>query len=202
MARRHATNGFANGPAATGEAPTRLCNHPGCERAGEHRAPLSRQRLHEFQYLCLEHVREFNRSWNFFAGWKQGEIDAYRHADLSWHRPTWRSDRRPGAFRRTLPGGGCHDPFAFMAGQAPRRGPGPAPGAGRGEARRRVPTEERRALAVLGLRPGAGAGEIKRRFKDEVKACHPDVHGADEAGEARLREVIRAYRRLMGTAPA
>ena len=200
MARQRPGDGFA----AAGEAAARPCNWPGCRRAGEHRAPLSRERLHEFQYLCLQHIREFNRSWDFFEGWKQDEIDAYRHADLSWHRPTWRSDRQRGAGgRRARTNGVFRDPFAFVAGEAPHDGPGREGGErDKGRDKGAAPPEERRALAVLGLRAGAGTGEIKRRFKDEVKACHPDVNGADEAAEARLREVIWAYRRLMRTAPA
>ena len=121
MARQRPGNGFA----AAGETTARPCNWPGCRRAGEHRAPLSRERLHEFQYLCLQHIREFNRSWDFFEGRKQDEIDAYRHADLSWHRPTWRPDRQPGAAaRRARTNGVFRDPFAFMANGAPHDGPG------------------------------------------------------------------------------
>lgn len=196
MARQRPGNGFA----AAGEATARPCNWPGCRRAGEHRAPLSREHLHEFQYLCLEHIRKFNRSWDFFEGWKRDEIDAYRHADLSWHRPTWRREGQRGApCRRARTDGAFRDPFASLAGEAPPGGPGREDGERDASA---APPEERRALAVLGLRAGAGTGEIKRRFKDEVKACHPDVNGADEAAEARLREVIWAYRRLTGTAPA
>src|SRR5512132_2235321 len=75
---------------ANGGAHRRACAWPGCEGEGHFRAPKSRQQLREFQWLCLEHVREFNRGWDYFAGMTQGDIDAHRRADVTWHRPTWR----------------------------------------------------------------------------------------------------------------
>ena len=46
--------------------------------------------LREFQWFCLEHIREFNRGWDYFAGMSQADIDGHRRADVTWHRPTWR----------------------------------------------------------------------------------------------------------------
>ncbi len=161
-----------------------------------HRAPLSHRRVDEFQYLCLEHVRAFNSAWNFFEGWNRDEIEAYRHADLTWHRPTWRPDERlvrNRAFREALANDGLGDPFGFMNddGAGRRAGGGSVPA---GEDR--ALEEERRALGILKLRPGADETAIKRRFKQEVKACHPDLNDGDKEAGDRLRDVIWAYRRL------
>src|SRR5262249_16055283 len=50
-----------------------LCNHPGCTEAGLHRAPKSRQKLNEYYWFCLEHVRAYNKSWDYYAGMNQAE---------------------------------------------------------------------------------------------------------------------------------
>ncbi len=170
------------------------CAWPGCTEAGEHRAPISRHRINEYQHFCLDHIRDFNKSWNYFEGWNQDEIEAYRQADLSWHRKTWRPDEhmlKSRAFREAFINDSFKDPFGFSRyeqGGAGNKTP-PSQDAG-------TLAEERRALDILKLKQGAENTEIKRRFKEEVKACHPDLNGGDKEAEERLREVIWAYRRL------
>jgi len=184
-----------NGP------PERLCAAEGCDRPGEHRAPVSRTQLNEFQYLCLDHVREFNRAWNYFEGWDADEIEAYRHADLTWHRPTWRPDERlirSRAFREAFLNDAFKDPFGFMNDDEAK--PGDKHSAPPEDAGTLV--EERRAFTILNLKPDADRATIKQRFKEEVKACHPDLNGGDKEAEERLREVIWAYRRLTQTEAA
>ena len=35
------------------------CDHPGCNKRGEYRAPKDRK-LKEYYWFCLEHVQEYN----------------------------------------------------------------------------------------------------------------------------------------------
>jgi len=178
-----------------GAIPERLCNWPGCGKAGEHRAPMSHNQIGEFQYLCLDHVREFNIQWNFFEGWNRDEIEAYQREDLTWHRPTWRPDERlirSKAFREAFLNDDFRNPFGFMDQDEGRQRNG-----GNARAKDDGTLEEgRRAFSILKLKPGTDKASIKRRFKEEVKACHPDLNGGDKEAEDRLRDVIWAYRRL------
>ncbi|BCW97476.1 MAG: hypothetical protein KatS3mg024_0303 [Armatimonadota bacterium] len=50
---------------------------------------------------------------------------------------------------------------------------------------------------VLGVQPGASREEIKKAFRLRVKLYHPDLHPGDEYAAARMRELTRAYARLM-----
>jgi len=193
MARPRSSQAFER----RSEPATHACAWPGCPAEGVHRAPLNRSQLREYQYFCLDHIRDFNRSWNFFEGWKQDEIEAYQHADLSWHRPTWKpGDRevKSQAWRDAFFSERIDDRFGFTrddeaAGSSRRQKQA------RGEDAATV-EETRRAFATLGLEPGADGATVKRRFKDEVKLCHPDVNGGDKDAEDRLRDVIWAYRHL------
>ena len=181
------------------EPQTHVCAWPGCTAEGVHRAPLSRQQLREYQYFCLEHIRDFNRSWNYFEGWKQDESESYQHADLSWHRPTWKmGDRevKSQAFHNAFFNERIRDHFGFTDEEETARRTGGKRGNGRVD--EAASGERRRALSVLGLKAGAGEAEIKSRFKAEVKLCHPDINGGDKEAEERLREVIWAYRHLTG----
>ena len=178
----------ANG--ASDGADARPCSHPGCSAAGEYRAPVSPTQPRDFQYFCLEHIRAFNKSWNFFEGWTPDEIVAWRHADLSWHRPTWPSVAGD-------PGAAFHG-FRYddLFGVTHEAAGGAQEEAGTCDAA--VPGEQRRAFAILELDPGADVATIKRRFKNAVKRCHPDVNGNGPKDGRRLRDVIWAYRQLVG----
>jgi hypothetical protein len=165
------------------ESGSRCCAWPGCEADGTHRAPVARDRLREFQYLCLDHVREFNRRWDFFAGMSVDEIAAHQRADTTWHRPTWRFGTSPGAEPR------WHDAFGLF-------GDGPAKPRRHGASRpqqQRPPTKAEQMMAVLELEDGFTLSELKSRYKALAKRHHPDLHGGDKAAEERLKQVIEAY---------
>jgi hypothetical protein len=166
----------------------RCCDWPGCAAAGQHRAPRSRERLRDYLWFCLEHVREYNRHWDYFAGMRPEEIDAYRREDVTWHRPTW-----PGHGGRhgwAGPDGRFRDPFDLLEdGPNPFDAPLPRPDG-----------QERRMMAVLGLEHGFTRTGLKRRYSALVKALHPDLNGGDRGAEERLRRVIEAYRFLRALA--
>ncbi len=171
----------------------RLCSWAGCMQEGEFKAPVSRDNLRHYQYFCLDHIRQFNKAWNYFEGWSREEIEAYQRADLYWHRRTWRpSDRQAftRAWREAIVNERIDDPFQFVDGEDGR-------GGGRSdEERANSLPDERKAEIILKLDPGASEEEIKRHFKEEVKTHHPDANGGDKEAEERLRLVIWAYRLL------
>jgi len=176
------------------DAPT--CDWKGCECQATHRAPKGRLRENEYWRFCLEHVREYNHSYNFFAGMSDEAVTKYQKDAITGHRPTWKM----GTGRRTGPdlGEGAHDPFNMFrefAGGAHWR-----PRAERTEpAGRTVRNAERKALHELGLEAGADKNEIKARFKLLVKRHHPDANGGDRGSEQKLREIIQAYNYLKST---
>ena len=40
---------------------TKYCEWPNCQRKGEYKAPTSREKLREFKWFCLEHVKLYNK---------------------------------------------------------------------------------------------------------------------------------------------
>ena len=57
------------------DAPGQTCEAMGCAQQGEYRAPKSRSGAREFHWFCLEHVREFNASWDYYKGMSADEIE-------------------------------------------------------------------------------------------------------------------------------
>jgi hypothetical protein len=177
------------------------CQWPGCDAAATHRAPKGRLRASEYWRFCLEHVREYNNSYNFFAGMSDDAVARYQKEDVTGHRPTWkmgslggvgrRRDRSPGA-RFRASGWAADDPFDLFAASGGRID-GHARPAAEG---RKILNAQRRALDVLGLEADAKRADIKARFKALVKRHHPDANGGDRASEERLRKIIAAYNYL------
>ncbi len=182
-----------------GRGPTpRRCDWPGCTRAGEHRAPMGRGREGQYFHYCTEHVRAYNRQYNYFNGMSDEEVVRFQEAALTGHRPTWQL----GLGTRTHAGAnGDHGHgFAFGFDHADPFGLF-------GDGARAEPASERRhtrplhnaqikSLRVLGLEDDASASEIRAQFKSLVMALHPDQNGGDRSCEDKLREVIQAYNYL------
>jgi len=164
-----------------------LCQWPGCRCAGEYRAPKSRERLREFYLFCLDHVRAYNRAWDFFKGMNQVEIEAYLREDVTWHRPTWPlGNGQP----HQSDGWRWQDPYELFLNGENRGG---RQSASEWDRRRPRATRTERMLAVLDLPPDTTRSELKARYKQLVKQHHPDLHGGDKRAEERLKLINEAY---------
>ena len=174
------------------------CDWKGCGNQATHRAPKGRLRENEYWRFCLEHVREYNHSYNYFAGMSEDAVSKYQKDAVTGHRPTWKmgTGNRPGG--ADFGSYGARDPFNVfreLGGGANWR-----PQSERVEPQvRAVRNAERKALHELGLEEGADRVEIKARFKLLVKRHHPDANGGDRATEDKLREIIQAYNYLKST---
>ena len=168
---------YAPDPAAPGHS----CDMDGCEAAGEYRAPKSRTTLRQYWWFCLDHVRAYNASWDYYKGMTPGEIEAQLLADTGWQRPTWPLGRLGAGYvdsEQLL-----HDPLEALAGQARRRGP----------PERRAPAELRESLSTLGLAWPTTLEAVKARYKELAKRHHPDANGGDRSAEERLKTINLAY---------
>ncbi len=169
----------------------RGCDCPGCRLAGEYRAPRARNQLREYYWFCLDHVREYNRAWDFYAGMSIAEIESEMRLDSTWQRPTWPLGSWGITEQRLRDGihaaGGF--PFGRAHGEAPKNGH--ASGASRAAA-----TPEDEARQVLELERGASFKDIKARYRELVKTHHPDANGGDKAAEERLKRINQAYTTL------
>jgi len=183
-------------PDAELKARAPACQWDGCTQAGTHRAPVGRMKEGEYFRFCFDHVREYNKGFNYFSGLADTEIARFQKEALTGHRPTWKMGAAGGvrsspdfAQQRSGRAGyyrSMRDPFNLF-----------------GDGRERVVPRERKArpleakaLETLGLDARAGAAEIKARYKELVKRHHPDANGGDRGSEERFREVLQAYRLL------
>ena len=176
----------------------RTCDHPDCDCIAEHRAPKSRDRLRDYYWFCLTHVREYNRAWNFYAGMNKHEIESEVRHDTVWQRPSWPLGARAGDTARfDFQISGLKDQFGFFS-------KFPNPNSDEQINVHRFPdhTPEGKALAVMDLDIPLTLTSLKTRYKELVKLLHPDANGGDTAAEERLKEVNDAYKTLKKAIPS
>jgi curved DNA-binding protein CbpA len=177
-----------------------LCEWPDCKDKGSHRAPKGRNNAREYWHFCLNHVREYNQSYNFFSGMNDEAIARYQKDALTGHRPTWKMGANTSAGRGKsgveAEFDGASDPFSVFSELNGRGRWRPGPNAAPRSEGRKVFNAERKALQVMGLGPGATLEDVKVKYKALVKQHHPDANGGDRSTEDRLIEIIKAYNYL------
>ena len=185
-----------DGP-AVGVSQTPTCEWQGCHQPGGYRAPKGRHHEGKYHNFCLDHVREYNKSYNYFAGMGDDDIAAYQRSAATGHRPTWTIgvNPPPGAAEATEKARNwadtLNDPFGLFGDSTFRKtAADPAP------ERRPLKNLERRSFAALDLDGHETGVEIKARYKGLVKRLHPDANGGDRSSEDRLRQIIQAYHYL------
>ena len=171
----------------------RQCEREGCAEEGEHRAPKSRGALNDYYWFCLEHVREYNATWDFFDGMDESEIEKFREHDMTWHRPTWRLGSNSAA---TAEINGFRDDFGLVGNHNQRHQNATCE---EREVRWKL-APDRKALVVLDLSVYCTVAEIKIRYKELVKRFHPDANGGSKEAEDRLKDINQAYSFLMSRA--
>ena len=155
----------------------RRCAADGCQREGNYPAPKSRSALRDYLWFCLEHVREYNRSWNYYEGLQGAALEAEIRRATTWERPSWK-------FATGKPSeNSFEDPLGLF--DYENRDASPVA--------RQVPPEERHAWKILQLSPVTDIDIVKKQYKRLVKQNHPDKNGGDAAAEERLKDINLAY---------
>lgn len=168
------------------------CQWDGCEKIGTHRAPVGRDAEGLYIFFCLEHVKEYNKGYNFSANLSDADIARYQKEAATGGRPTW--------------GTGVH-----QATESPLPATGPSGSAKALNARksaiqrkaqaanaqvRKLKVLEAKAFETLGLEPDATPEEIRSRYKERLKMHHPDANQGNRNSEEDLRASIEAHKIL------
>lgn len=178
------------------------CAYPGCRDAGDFRAPADHGRgasangPGDYQMLCLDHVREFNARYDWFAGMNAEQISAAQSPCN-----VWASQIR--AFSATAnvdsppKWADFHDPLDAISTRFREKIGDVAQQSG-GNSRILLP-EDRRALKTLGLGEDTDRRALRSAYSALVQKYHPDKNGGNRSHEKALQDVIAAYTHLKKT---
>ena len=158
------------------ESGTKRCAADGCVAEGVYPAPRSRHALRDYLWFCLDHVRAYNKSWNYYEGLQGAALEAEIRRATTWERPSWK-------FATGKPAEELFDdPMGLFDTDRERRA-----------SHRTLSPEERRAWKTLKMEPVNDLDQVKQQYKALAKANHPDINGGDAAAEERLKEINLAY---------
>lgn len=145
---------------------THNCAWHGCDKPGTNRAPARAEMEGQYLFFCLEHVREYNKNFNYFANLSEEEIAKFQKDALTGHRPTWPNSSNSqrmhtSPFFSSLRSGTStyqrrvKSPHLYARTQPHER--------------RKIKPLEIKALTTLGLEMNATADQIKAKYKALVK---------------------------------
>jgi hypothetical protein len=162
---------------------TKLCAKPGCPNEGLYPAPRNRQHLRDYLWLCLDHVRDYNRAWNYFDGLNGPALEAEIRKATTWERPSWKfgtSSSGKTGWQGAAPE--FEDDFGFFE-------EGPA----RETAFAGMDAEEKEAWRIFDMAPVSDPVLLKQRYNELAKRYHPDHNGGDAGAEEKLKKINLAY---------
>ena len=153
------------------------CAAEGCPAEGLYPAPKSRDALRDYIWFCLDHVRAYNKSWNYYDGLQGAALEAEIRRATTWERPSWKfATGQPSQHNFEDPLG----LFDFEHRDETKSG-------------RNLTSEERNAWKILKLAPVDDFVIVKQQYKRLVKENHPDKNGGDAQAEERLKDINLAY---------
>lgn len=163
---------------------TQECHVPGCKEPGDYRAPKSSTDLNDYQWFCLDHIREYNQRWDYFSGMGRDQIEDFLKDAVIGHRPTWTREAHVNRQYQKL-----QDALYEFLNMGAKRPP-PKP-------RAAVSTRLRKALAVMDMDYPYDMKELKLRYRLLVKKHHPDVNKGNKKSEEAFKQITAAYHDLL-----
>ena len=166
------------------------CDSIACNKKGEYRAPNSRIMLNQYFYFCLKHIKEYNKSWDFYKGMSVDQIETSMRNDTVWDRPSWplKSNHR-----------GAFDEFNnyvddFIKTQDDKFNDNYFKNKLLDE---KLTIEDTKALNDLDLEMPISLEKIKKNYKKLVKIFHPDVNGNNKKAEEKFKQINESYKLLL-----
>ena len=162
-----------------------ICEWDNCNESGEFKAPLEKDNSRKYRWLCEEHIKLFNKNWNYFDGMHQNEIEDFLKSDLTWHRPTQEFGSSDNFFN-ILWNNTLNDKFVFFKQEKITNGLGD----------KKLNEKDKDAFIIMGLELNASWPTIQKKFKTLVKKFHPDRNAGNKQFEDKLKKITLAYSHL------
>ena len=156
-----------------------------CEQSGDFKAPIEKDNSKNYRWLCEEHIKLFNKSWNYFEGMNQNEIENFIKSDVTWHRPTQKFGSSDNFFN-ILWNNALNDKFNFFKQENNINNLNGT----------KLYEKDKDALRIMELELNSSWPIIQKRFKTLVKKFHPDKNAGNKQFEDKLKKITLAYSHL------
>ena len=165
-----------------------ICEWNNCNNFGEFKAPIEKDNSKKYRMLCLEHVKEFNKNWNYFSGMNDQQIMDFIKSDMIWHKPT-QSFSSSDNFFKVLWNNALKDELDKSQLKSNLN-----------HMRQfKFDHNDIKAFGILGISVGLKWQKIQSKFKVLVKKFHPDMNSGSKKFEEKLKLITLAYTQLKNT---
>ena len=167
------------------------CDHHKCNLNGEFKAPKSRLKINEYYFFCLKHVKEYNKSWDFYKGLNVNEIELSFRKDAVWDRPSWPFKGNPRKVIDQVSEFLKNDDSLFEKDEELNQF------LKNKILDNKITDLEYKCLKILDLKMPISVEDIKKKYKKLVKIFHPDVNDNNKEAENKFKEINEAYKVLL-----
>ncbi len=164
-----------------------ICDWENCDQPGNYRAPVEKDNSKNYRLLCLEHIKLFNKKWNYFFDMTDQQIKYFIKSDLTWHKST-KSFSSSENFFNILWNNALEDKLNIFKSTGFKE-----------YTKTNLTSTDRDALAVMELKYDSKWEEIQKQFKTLVKKYHPDKNLGSRKFEDKLKKITLAYSQLKMT---
>ena len=162
-----------------------ICEWDNCVESGEFKAPLERDNSKNYKWLCVNHIKLFNKNWDYFDGMGQNEIEHFLKSDVTWHRPTQKFGSSDNFFN-ILWNNALNDKFSFFKQEKITNSLND----------KKLNEKDKDAFKIMELELNAEWPIIQKKFKTLVKKFHPDRNAGNKEFENKLKKITLAYSHL------
>jgi len=165
-----------------------ICDWNNCLEEASYKAPIEKDNSEEYRMLCLNHIKEFNKNWNYFEGMDDRQIYEFLKSDMTWHKPTqsfgssdnffkilWNNALKSDKNKHKADG-----EFDYMS-------------------QFKFNSNDIKAFGILGVSIGIKWEKVQNKFKKLVKKFHPDMNAGNKKYEDKLKIITLAYTQLKKT---
>ena len=147
--------------------------------------------LNEYYFFCLDHIKEYNKSWDFYKGLSVNQIETSMREDIIWNRPSWHLKGNPHKVIEQI------NIFFNEELNELNNGKGDNTHFKSKVINEKLTIEENNSLSILDVRLPLTMDKIKKNYKKLVKIFHPDVNGNNKKAEEKFKEINEAYKTLL-----
>ena len=170
----------------------RICDQQNCNEIGEYKAPKSRLNLKSYYFFCLQHVKKYNKSWDFYKNLSVDEIELSLRKDIVWDRPSWPLNGSPNTILNQIRSFLNTTDFTLFENERDFQY-----FLNNKIINQNLTHEEQKSMVALNLKIPINIEKIKKAYKRLVKMFHPDVNKDDKDAEKKFKEINQAYKILL-----
>ena len=162
-----------------------ICEWSCCNEIGKFKAPTEKDNSKNFKWLCEQHIKLFNKNWDYFDGMSQNEIESFLKSDLTWHRPTQKFGSADNFFN-ILWNNALNDKFKIFEDNK----------SSRFNNNQKLCEKDKDAFRIMDLEFNSDWTTIQKKFKTLVKRFNPDKQSGSKQYEDKLKKITLAYSHL------